>query len=82
MGDGGEGRNTCTTNKGYTSIILRQILVVKCGLYILEPHLEKEIANVLKIGRVIAIFVRLMKIQRIVENIFFLTLNRCDSVIS
>ena len=38
---------------------------IKCGLHILRPRLEKKIVKMLKIGRVIAIFVGLTKILRI-----------------
>ena len=42
----------------------------KCELNILRPDVKK-IANILKISWVIAIFVRLTKLPRIFENIFF-----------
>ena len=42
---GGGGQNTWATNKGYMSIILSQISVIKskCGLNIMRPHLENNI---------------------------------------
>ena len=46
---------------------------IKCGLHILRPRLEKKIVKMLKIGRVIAIFVGFTKILRIFKNIFFQT---------
>ena len=47
----------------------------KCEIHIMKPHVEKKFAKILKIGRVITIFVRLKKIKKQVnknqENAFF-----------
>ena len=44
----------------------------KCKVHIMKPHVKK-IAKILKIGRVIAVFVCHTTNERIFENIFFRT---------
>ena len=64
MIQGGGGKIACATYFGHISVTSSWIRVVLNSNVIMRPHEEKRYLQIVKIGRVIAIFVRLTEILK------------------